>query len=117
MTNIFAHTKGAAVACLHKSFFCSSAYNVMLKDDSFQSADFKTVKGQNSVQWSSIPPNGNVTHVLVVQPYKSGYFNFTAAQLSYEPTDGGEKQVGHSEDRLYLANHDFWPKCTVDLSR
>eukprot|EP00794_Sanderia_malayensis_P009599 gene9599-10586_t len=74
----------------------SSAYNVMLKDDSFQSEDFKIVRGQSSVQWNSIPPNANLTHVLVIQPYKSGYFNFTAAQVTYEPTDGGEKQTGYT---------------------
>ena len=71
----------------------SSAYNVVLNDVSFPASDFKVVKGQSSVQWNSIPPSGNVTHVLVLQPLKAGYFNFTAAQLSYDITDGGEKQV------------------------
>ena len=71
----------------------SSAYNVALNDVSFPTSDFKVVKGQSSVQWSSIPPNGNVTHVLILQPIRAGYVNFTAAQLSYDITDGGEKQV------------------------
>lgn len=71
----------------------SSAFNVALNDVSFPTSDFKVVQGQSSIQWSSIPPNGNVTHVLVLQPLKGGYFNFTAAQLSYDVTDGGEKQV------------------------
>ena len=71
----------------------SSAYNVALNDASFPATDFKVVKGQSSVQWSSIPPNGNVTHALVLQPLKAGSFNFTAAQLSYEITEGGDRQV------------------------
>ena len=71
----------------------NSAYNVALKDVSFPATDFKVVKGQSSVKWSSIPPNGNVTHVLIVQPIRAGYVNFTAAQLSYDITDGGERQV------------------------
>ena len=71
----------------------SSAYNVALNDASFPATDFKVVKGQSSVKWNSIPPNGNVTHVLVLQPLKAGSFNFTAAQLSYEITEGGDRQV------------------------
>ena len=71
----------------------SPAFNVMLNDESFGADDFNVVRGQSSVQWSSIPPSGNVTHVLVLQPLKSGAFNFTAAKLSYEATDGADQQV------------------------
>jgi len=74
----------------------NSAYNVALKDVSFPATDFKVVKGQSSVKWSSIPPNGNVTHVLIVQPIRAGYVNFTAAQLSYDITDGGERQAAYT---------------------
>ena len=72
----------------------SSALNVMLQDDSFPLTDFEMVMGQPSVSWKSIPPNSNVTHILVVKPLKSGVFNFTSAQISYQPTEESESQVG-----------------------
>merc|ERR1711881_137614 len=71
----------------------SSALNVMLKDDTFPVTDFETVKGQLTVSWRSIPPNSNVTHIVVLKPLKSGVFNFTSAQLTYQPTEESESQV------------------------
>ena len=34
-----------------------------------------------------IPPGGNATHVVVLRPTKFGYFNFTAAEVSYLPSE------------------------------
>ena len=68
----------------------SSALNVMLTDDSFPVTDFETVKGQMSVSWKSIPSNSNVTHIVTVKPLKSGMFNFTSAQITYQPTEESE---------------------------
>lgn len=62
-------------------------------EDSFPVADFEVVRGHLSVEWKSIPPNGNVTHVVVLKPHKSGNFNFTSAQLSYLQSDGEDVQV------------------------
>jgi len=66
----------------------SSASNVKLVDATFPTTDFETVRGQLSVEWQNIPVNGNVTHIVVVKPLKTGYFNFTSAYLSYVPRDG-----------------------------
>merc|ERR1712136_740050 len=65
----------------------NAASQVKLVDDSFPATSFVRVIGQLSVEWLSIPPNGNVTHVVVLKPLQSGYFNFTSAQLSYVPSE------------------------------
>ncbi|XP_065060018.1 translocon-associated protein subunit beta-like [Rhopilema esculentum] len=93
LNNFIVQNKDVSVVYKIFNVGSSAAYNVALNDTSFPNTEFKVVKGKSSVQWSSIPPNGNVTHVLVLQPFKAGYFNFTAAQLSYDITDGGEKQA------------------------
>jgi len=63
-----------------------TATNVQLKDASF-GPDFKIVGGQTDVTFPRIPPASNVTHTLVVRPIKFGYYNFTAAQVTYKSGD------------------------------
>jgi len=70
------------------------ASQVKLEDDTFPPTEFVRVLGQLSVEWRSIPPNGNVTHVVVLKPLKSDTFNFTSAELSYIPSEGAEPQKG-----------------------
>jgi translocon-associated protein subunit beta len=67
----------------------AAANNVQLKDPTF-GPDFKVVGGQAEVSLGRIPPQANVTHTLVVRPIKFGYYNFTAAQISY--TSGDDSQ-------------------------
>lgn len=53
----------------------------------------------SQVRIPRIPPGTNNTHVLVVRPRKFGYFNFTAAEVSYRPSDDLEQvHVGFSSD-------------------
>jgi translocon-associated protein subunit beta len=72
------------------------ANKVKLVDNTFPSTDFARVLGQLSVEWRSIPPNGNVTHVVVLKPLQSGYFNFTSAELSYIPSEDAEPQQAYT---------------------
>jgi len=67
-----------------------TATNVLLKDPSF-GPDFKVVGGQTEVSLGRIPPSANVTHTLVVKPLKFGYYNFTAAQVSYASGDDAKE--------------------------
>jgi len=45
------------------------------------------VAGQFTIKLDRIPPGTNVSHVVVIRPRKSGHFNFTAAEVTYRPTD------------------------------
>lgn len=84
-----------------------TATNVQLKDNSFAPADFEVVGGQTEVTFPRIPPATNVSHTLVVRPTKFGYYNFTAAQVSYKSGDEGTEviQAWSSEPvDLYIAN-------------
>ncbi|KAK7492534.1 hypothetical protein BaRGS_00016200 [Batillaria attramentaria] len=75
----------------------SSALDVRLKDDSFPDADFESVRGNLRVSWDRLAPNSNVTHAVILRPLKSGYFNFTSAEISYRTTEEStERQTGYS---------------------
>lgn len=71
----------------------STAFNIALQDDSFPLTDFEVVRGQLSVSWKSLPPNSNVSHVVILKPLKSGTFNFTSAGVKYQPTEEADVQV------------------------
>jgi len=70
----------------------SAASQITLGDETFPVQDFEMVRGQLPVAWKSIPPNGNVTHIVVYKPLKAGYFNFTSAYITYVPSEGAEVQ-------------------------
>jgi len=63
-----------------------TATEVKLSDASF-GPDFKVVGGNAEVGLGRIPPAANVSHTLVVRPIKHGYYNFTAAQVTYKSGD------------------------------
>jgi len=75
----------------------SSALDVELVDKSFAEADFEVAHGSLSVKWQRIGPGSNVSHVVILKPKKSGYFNFTTADLSYLPSESAtERQFAYS---------------------
>nr|CAG4644346.1 EOG090X0EPM [Lepidurus arcticus] len=77
----------------------SAALNVQLQDNSFLPEDFAIVGGSAKVSIDRIPPGSNVTHVTVIRPLKYGYFNFTAAEVSYLPSeDASEPQIGYTSE-------------------
>lgn len=63
------------------------ATHVSLEDHGFPHEAFDLVSGKFEVQLDRIAPSTNVTHVVVVRPRAHGYFNFTAADISYRPIE------------------------------
>nr|CAG4646612.1 EOG090X0EPM [Macrothrix elegans] len=77
----------------------SAALNVQVADNTFGPQDFDVVGGQLRVSLDRIPPGANATHVVVLRPTKFGYFNFTAAEVSYLPSeDAAEPLLGLSSE-------------------
>nr|CAG4649728.1 EOG090X0EPM [Scapholeberis mucronata]SVE93913.1 EOG090X0EPM [Scapholeberis mucronata] len=77
----------------------TAALDVQLSDNSFGPQDFDVVGGQLKVSIDRIPPGSNATHVVVIRASKYGYFNFTAAEVSYLPSeDAAEALIGHSSE-------------------
>jgi len=75
----------------------SAALDVSLTDNSFPTDDFELLYGQLDVKWERIAPGANVTHAAVLKPLKSGYFNFTSAEVSYLATeDASEPTLGYT---------------------
>ncbi|WAQ98848.1 SSRB-like protein [Mya arenaria] len=88
---------GEARLLASKNILNHAAQNVKLTDDSFPEADFEVVAGNLKASWERIAPNTNVSHVVVLRPLKSGYFNFTAAEVSYSSGDNaGTVQTGYT---------------------
>jgi len=75
----------------------SAALDVSLVDNTFPAEDFEVLFGQLDVKWERIAPGANVTHAAVLKPLKSGYFNFTSAEVSYLASeDASEPTVGYT---------------------
>jgi translocon-associated protein subunit beta len=83
--------EGMDVVIKYSIYNVGSVYakEVQLKDASF-GPDFEVVSGKTDVTYARILPNTNVTHTLVVRPIKFGYYNFTAAQVTYKSSETPE---------------------------
>ncbi|GFO37977.1 translocon-associated protein subunit beta [Plakobranchus ocellatus] len=73
------------------------AFDVVLNDNSFPQSSFTPVSGSLKATWERITPNSNVTHAVILKPLKSGYFNFTSADVSYLTSEESkERTFGYS---------------------
>jgi len=64
------------------------ATKVTLDDTpNFHPTYFEVVKGSLSVVWDRIPPGSNVSHSVILKPLYYGSINYTAAEISYFPSE------------------------------
>ena len=67
----------------------SAATNVKVVDNGFRAEDFDLVSGQLKYKLDRVAPGGNSSQTVVVRAKKFGYFNFTAAEVSYSGEAAG----------------------------
>jgi len=76
----------------------NAATNVQVADNGFRQEDFDLVAGQTKYKLDRVAPGANASHTVVVRPKKFGYFNFTAAEVTYSASESVGTVVGLSSD-------------------
>jgi len=75
----------------------SAATNIQITDAGFRNDDFEVVSGQTQFKIDKLAAQANTSQTVVVRPRKFGYFNFTAAEVTYISGEG-VKLTGHSSE-------------------
>ena len=76
----------------------NAATNVKVVDNGFRAEDFDIVSGQLKYKLDRVAPGANSSQTVVVRAKKFGYFNFTAAEVSYSGEGAGITLTGLSSD-------------------
>ncbi|XP_076334220.1 translocon-associated protein subunit beta-like [Tachypleus tridentatus] len=77
----------------------SAALDVHIVDNGFPEQDFEVVIGMLKIKLDRVGPGNNVTHTVVVRPRSYGFYNFTAAEVTYLPSEIAEDvQIGYTSE-------------------
>merc|ERR1712012_1003574 len=76
----------------------NAATNVQVADNGFRQEDFDIVSGQLKYKLDRVAPGANSSQTVVVRAKKFGYYNFTAAEVSYSGEGAGLTLTGLSSD-------------------
>ncbi|EDQ91678.1 uncharacterized protein MONBRDRAFT_35798 [Monosiga brevicollis MX1] len=73
----------------------AEATDITLSDTSFEeeNSGFQLVSGLTSVNFASLTPQANVSHHVVVQAEYSGYYNLSAATVTYKASPDAQSTV------------------------
>ncbi|VDN28601.1 unnamed protein product [Gongylonema pulchrum] len=83
-----------------------AALRVTLDDrDGFPTQNFEIIRGLLQVRWDRINAGANVSHSVVVRPRSVGLFNYSAAQITYYPTEDAKEK---DYDRKFSAKVGVW---------
>lgn len=73
------------------------AIDIQITDAGYEPDMFQVVAGQVNATFHRIPPQKNVTHIVILRPIKFGMYNFTAAEITYRPSEESDLvQIGYS---------------------
>lgn len=88
-------------------FPCSTARNVKLEDKGFdaENSGFTRVSGLSTVSFDAIEAGANVTHSVVVTASVAGFYNMSAAQVSYFAAEGDDEAQVRTKRDVENVNH------------
>ena len=76
-----------------------AATNIVLTDSGYNPEQFEVASGLVNIKVDRLAPGTNTSHAVVVIPKNYGYFNFTAAEVQYQPSEENQQvQISYSTE-------------------